>query len=107
MRSPGSSDGDVVEDVACEESAVLQAGAYAPSQFALVGLGQVVVIVGDTATQRCLKSQQQAHQCGFTASRLARNAHVFASLDVERQIVDHQRHIVLIAERQVVDADIA
>ena len=49
----------------------------------LVSLGEVVVVVGDIAAQGRLKSQQQAQQGGFSASRHARNAHVFTSLDVE------------------------
>ena len=80
MGGPGGGDGDVVEDVAREETAVLQARPYPLAELFLINLLQVVVVVVYIATLGFLKAQQQAQQGGLSTAGGAHDAHVFASL---------------------------
>ena len=62
MGGPRSGDGDVVEQVARKQAAALQTTADLPAQRSLIHLRQVIVVVGDTTSQRLFESKHQAHQ---------------------------------------------
>ena len=65
------------------------------------------MVVVDASGKGLLEAEQQTHQGALAASRLAHNAHVFAGLDLQGQVVENQGAFVIVTERQAAHLDAA
>lgn len=94
-------------NVALKQLSVLHHNADAAAQGAQVDPLQILAVVINGALLRLFKAQEQTKQRGFPAAGPADDGDILPRTDLERKIVEDQRHIFVVPEGDVVQLDAA
>ncbi len=98
--------GDVGADGAVEQGGILRDHADVAAEAVLRDFRDVLVIDGDGAIGEFVEAQQQVDQCAFARAGVADEADLLACRDGEVEVFDDRIGLRVIAEGNVVKADL-
>ena len=100
-------DRDIGEDISLEKLSVLGHDTHFLSQRTGIDLVQIAAVIVDRALLGLFKSQKETDKSGFSASGPADNSDIISRVDLQGEVIQDQRTVFLIAERDMVELDVS
>ncbi|EKX67206.1 hypothetical protein STRIP9103_08944, partial [Streptomyces ipomoeae 91-03] len=105
LRSERLGTADDVKDRPGERLGVLEHHTALTAHGGLVECAQVLAVVQHAARDRFVEADEQPEQSGLSTTARPHDGHELARLDVERHVVQDQRAVVGVPERQTAGLD--